>query len=184
VIRIVTTLALMALFCAGCSSAPAANEPGRDGASSRQEHLVGKHPPGGTTRTLTHGVTRNGPWALIAFNDAYGAKCISIKYAGQEGIPACNIEVSAPRPLNAAMQQLDDHLAVVYGRASERIETLSAESAGHWERRTIHRDSPSGQRYFAVFIVDQSVSDIAGVTADGTRCSLKTSLKDFFSTQS
>lgn len=183
-IRTVTTLALMALFCAGCSSAPAAIGPGRDGGSSSQEHLVGKHPPGGAARTLAHGVTRNRPWALIAFNDAYGAKCISIKYGGQEGILACNIEVSAPRPLNAAMQQLDDHLAVVYGRASERIDMLSAESAGHWERRVIHRDSLSGQRYFAVIIVDQSVGDIAGVAADDSRYSLKTSLKDFFSTRS
>ncbi|MEU2337931.1 hypothetical protein ABZ770_06230 [Streptomyces sp. NPDC006654] len=172
-----TTLALMALCCAGCSTAPGVS----DGASSRQEHLVGKHPPGGTARILAHGVTRNRPWTLMAFTDAYGAKCVSIKYAGHEGIPACDIEVSAPRPMNAAIQQLDDHVAVVYGRVSERIEKLSARSAGRWERRTIHRDSSSGQRYFAVFIVDQEVGDIAGVTADGTRYSLKSSLDDFFS---
>lgn len=174
-IRSVTTLALMALFCAGCSTAPAANGPGRDGASSRQEHLVGKHPPGGTTRTLARGVTRNRPWALIAFTDVYGAKCISIKYAGQEAIPACNIEVGAPRPLNAAIQQLDDRLAVVYGRASAGIKVLSAESAGHWERRTIHRDSLQGSdtSLFSSLIRRLETSRVSPLTARGTPSSLR-----------
>ena len=175
-LALVALAALMGM--AACTSSPSAAPP----QSQQQANPVGVRTSTTPTTTLATYAASGRHWTLVSYRDPIGEHCIAIDQGTQQGIPVCAIPVDSQHPMNAAFESEPNNVIVMYGRADETVQHIYAISKSDRKSdQTIYRDPSSRERYFAVFIVGKSVTDVDAVTTGGKRFSFKPQLDQFYS---
>ena len=178
-LSLVALAALMGM--AACTSSPNTAPP-QSQQSEQQANPVGVRTSTTPTTTLAIYAVRGRHWNLVSYRDPIGEHCIAIDQGNQQGIPVCAIPVDSQHPMNAAFETEPNNVIVMYGRADAMVQHIyTISDDGRKNDQAIYRDPSSRERYFAIFIIEKSVTDVDAVTTGGKRFSFKPQLDQFYS---
>jgi hypothetical protein len=113
-------------------------------------------------------------FTLLCYVDSAGARCVAVEHDGHSAAVQ-DVEVDQRNLVSQGSWLLSGRGApgVIYGRAHDSVTALySVDSGGQRTDWAIHRDERTGERYFAVVVVPETVRDVVA-EAPGARVSLR-----------
>ena len=120
-------------------------------------------------------------FALSCYVDSAGARCVAVEHEGHPSVIK-DVVVNGDRLVSqgSMMPSRRGSPAVIYGRAHDSVTALySVEADGQRTDWPVHDDPGTGERYFAVIVVPETLADIVA-EAPGRRVSLKGSFGMWF----
>ncbi|HEX4254656.1 MAG TPA: hypothetical protein VH089_06190 [Streptosporangiaceae bacterium] len=134
----------------------------------------GSRRPDTPVTTLAEYTVAGRTFALLCYLDSAGAHCVAVEHDGHSAMIQ-DVEVDERNLVSQGSWLLSGRGApgVVYGRAHDSVTALySTDRDGQRTDWPIHQDPRTGERYFAVVVVPETVADIVA-EAPGARVSLK-----------
>ena len=136
-------------------------------------------PPGSrrpeTPVTRLAGYTVQGQaFTLICYRDSAGAHCVAVEHGGHSSeIKDVTVDEDRLVSQGSSMPSGRGSPAVIYGRAHDSVTALYSVTAdGQRTDWPVHTDPGTGERYFAVIVVPETLADIVA-EAPGRRVSLE-----------
>jgi hypothetical protein len=113
-------------------------------------------------------------FTLICYRDSAGAPCVAVEHGGHASeIKDVTVDEDRLVSQGSSMPAGRGSPAVIYGRAHDSVTALYSVTAdGQRTGWPVHTDPGTGERYFAVIVVPETLADIVA-EAPGRRVSLE-----------
>ena len=134
----------------------------------------GSRRPETPVTTLAEYTVEGQSFTLLCYQDSAGAQCVAIEHDGHSSVVK-DVLVDERRLVSqgSLLTSARGGPGVIYGRAHDSVTALySAGTDGERTDWPIYDDPRTGERYFAVVVVPETLADIVA-EAPGARVSLK-----------